>query len=139
VTIAKAPPLFSQLPPGLIDGTTVFEEILAALPLRDLAVIEFASSAERYVYLASVHMTEHHTRKYRKGETDNSLKALRKNGYALLDSLRRTAGPLVGAYNATTARADPTLGQVERAVEAFVLALDRIQVPDDNEKARKRV
>jgi hypothetical protein len=63
MTIARAPPKFRQLPDGLINGSKVFEEILAALPQRDLAVIDISSRAERYMNLSSEYMREFHSRK----------------------------------------------------------------------------
>jgi hypothetical protein len=137
MTIARAPPKFRQLPDGLINGSKVFEEILAALPQRDLAVIDISSRAERYMNLSSEYMREFHSRKYRKIEMDNALKDIRKKAYELLDSLRRSGAAIVGAYNAGTLREDPTLGETEHMTEAFVLALDRVSVPDDNKRGPK--
>ena len=138
MTIAKAPPKLRQLPDGLINGSKVFEEILAALPQRDLAVIDISSRAERYMYLSAEYLKEFHTRKYRSGEVKATLKDLRENGIKLLDALNLGIGAVVEAYNASMDRDDPTLGDMERITDRFVGVLDRVCIPHDNEIGRKR-
>ena len=137
MTIAKPPPPFSRAPNGLA-GPKVFLDILTALPLRDLAVIDFPSRAERYVYLTLDYVKEVHIRKYRPREIEKLLSDLKNKGSELLNALKCTGGPVIEAYNATRDKGDPTFGGMERVTETFLHALERVQTPDDSERGRKR-
>jgi hypothetical protein len=156
VTEAKRRPRLSRLPPGLLDQS-IFEQILQDLPQRE-GLPDHAARAERYVCLASEYTREFHTRKYRSGEINEALIDLKRKAAAYLEALRKSVGMIVDVYNEAAERDDwkvrreerdlndhlwpasiPTIGETERITEAFLIELNRVQVPETDERGKKPI